>query len=69
MGGAPRADECWYERMTSVYVRNTRDHERWADYLKLDLQDFGDFQDSCDRLMLVQRTLLASVERVVRGER
>ena len=33
--------------------------------LKQDLQDFGDFQDSCDRLMLVQRTLLASVERVV----
>ena len=40
MGGAPRADECWYERMTSVYVRYTRDHERWADCLKLDLQDF-----------------------------
>ena len=33
--------------------------------LKRDLQDFGDFLDSCDRLMLVQRTLLASVERVV----
>ena len=33
--------------------------------LKQDLQDFGDFLDSCDRLMLVQRTLLASVERVV----
>ncbi len=37
--------------------------------LKRDLQDFGDFLDSCDRLMLVQRTLLASVERVVRGGR
>ena len=26
---------------------------------------FWDFRDSCERLMFVQRTLLASVERVV----
>ena len=43
MGGAPRADECWYERMTSVYVRYTRDHERCTDCLKQDLHDFWGF--------------------------
>ena len=31
--------------MTSVYVRYTRDHERWADCLKQDLHDFWDFRD------------------------
>ena len=45
MGGAPRADECFYERMTSVYVRFTRDHERCTDCLKQDLQDLRDFRD------------------------